>query len=69
MCQHLGCGRPPCRVQSQEGGKQLVASSGEEGEFGADDGADGLLGAGETKGAGVGEALEARPSVFGGDAA
>lgn len=69
MYQHLSCGRTSCRVQSQEGGKQLVTSRGEEGELCADDGTDGLLGAGETEGAGVGETLEAGPGVLGGDAA
>jgi len=69
MSQHLSCGRTSCRVQSEERRKQLVAGGGKEGEFCADDGADGLLRAWEAEGAGVGETLETGPGLFGGDAA
>lgn len=69
MRQDFRCRGPGFRVQGEEGSEQLGAGEGEEGEFGADDGAGCVWVAGEAEGAGVGEAFEAGPGLLGGDAA
>lgn len=69
MSQHLGCGRTSSRVQGQKRREELVAGGCKERELCADDGANGLVRAGEAEGAGVGETLEAGPGLLGGDAA
>jgi len=69
MREHIaGCGSR-CRVKREEGGQEGVAGGGEEGEFGADDGADGLRGVREAEGFSVWEPSEGGPGCFGGDAA
>jgi len=70
VLQHLARRRPLGGIEREERVQQVAARGGEEGEFGAEDGARGAGVMGwEAEGAGVGEAAEARPGGFGGDAA
>ena len=69
MGEHFAGGGSVCGVQTQEGREKGGPSVGEEGKAGSNDGAGGLGCGGEAEGAGVGEAFEARPDCFGGDAA
>lgn len=70
MGEDFGGGGARGRVQGEEGGEKLGPGEGEEGEFGAEDGAGvARVGWGKAEGAGVGEAFEARPGGFGGEAA
>lgn len=70
VLQHFLGGWTLLRVQGEEAIEQRGAGGCEVRETGADDGAGGERGLfGEAQGAGVGEAAEARPGVFGGDAA
>jgi hypothetical protein len=69
MREHLAGRGSSGGVESEERRQEGVAGGGEEGELGADDGADGLGGVGQTEGFCVGEAPEGGPGLLGGDAA